>query len=515
MNADAPQPGTSIAIVLPALNEAATIGAQVRALRAHPLLRSLPITRILVVDNGSNDATAEVAREAGAEVVREPRRGYGHACLAGVRAAEGADIVLLMDADGSDDPAGAARVADLALRGKADLVMGSRTRGRCEPGALTVQQRVGNAVGALILRLVYGVRLTDLGPVRAVHRDVLLPLDMREMGYGWSAEMLAKAARAGLCIHEVPVDYHRRAGGRSKVAGTLRGTLLASAHILRTLVRYSRWSPTAPASSRAAEWDQATGTVGERRAPSSRALYIVARAPIPGRTKTRLGRVIGHEVAARLYSAFLRDLGTRFTEAAKREGYDLFWFYVPTGEGEEKFAAHVPPGGTILRQEGPDFASRLRHGFETLAARGYGRIVVIGSDSPHLPEGRVLDAFDALETHDAVIGPARDGGYYLLGQRAHPQTADLFTGIPMSTPAVFARTRERARMLGLRVATLPATFDVDEPSDLDSLRAALSSAPSSEASPAPATQATLKWIDALSAVGAAISEERKAVGGVE
>jgi glycosyltransferase involved in cell wall biosynthesis len=237
----------SIAIILPALNEEATVGAQVHALRTHPALRRLPISRIVVVDNGSVDATASVAREAGAEVVHEPRRGYGFACLAGVHAAMGAQIVLLMDADGSDDPSGAVGVADLVLRHEADLAMGSRTRGRCDPGALTAQQRVGNAIGTLLLRALYHVRLSDLGPTRAIRRDALLALDMREMTYGWSTEMLVKAARAGYHICELPVDYHRRVAGTSKVSRSLTGAARAGWAILATIVRYAGWRSSAAA----------------------------------------------------------------------------------------------------------------------------------------------------------------------------------------------------------------------------------------------------------------------------
>lgn len=473
-----PTPRDTIAIVMPALNEEAAVGQQVRALRAHPALCALPITRILVVDNGSDDATAAVALAAGAEVVREPRRGYGYACLAGVRAATDASIILLMDADGSDDPAGAARVADLVLSGAADLAMGSRTRGNCEPGALTPQQRAGNAVGALILRLVYGLHVTDIGPVRAIRRDALLRLDMREMAYGWSAEMLAKAARAELRVREAPVDYHRRTGGKSKVAGTLRGTLRASHHILRTLLRYRAW------------------TLSPVDSPSHthNALFIVARLPVPGQTKTRLGRRIGHDTATDLYAAFLRDLGDRFTAAARRDGYDLWWYVAaPDAHSMDGFAAYVPPGGTLLRQHGGDLGERLREGFRSLAARGYQRIVVLSSDSPHIPAATIAEAFAALGKHDAVLGPARDGGYYLLGLRGAPaKPADLFTGIPMSTPRVCEQTLARARDLGLHVALTSVTFDVDEPPDLATLRTVLLDAPSREADSAPTTLALLE-----------------------
>lgn len=234
---------TNVTVVLPALNEEAAVGAQVASLWAHEGLRRLGLADVIVVDNGSDDATAEVACAAGARIVREPRRGYGAACLAGVRAVAPGHIVLLMDADGSDDLDGAARVVELVGRGAADLAMGSRTRGQVARGALTPQQRVGNALAAFLLRPLAGVWVSDLGPVRAVRRERLLALEMREMTYGWSAEMLLKAGRAGYRVREVPVDYHRRAGGESKVAGTWRGAFGAGRAILATLWRYARWRP--------------------------------------------------------------------------------------------------------------------------------------------------------------------------------------------------------------------------------------------------------------------------------
>jgi glycosyltransferase involved in cell wall biosynthesis len=235
----------SLTIILPALNEADAIGPQIQALLAHPAWSALPLTEIVVVDNGSSDATASVAQEAGARVVSEPRRGYGAACYAGLRAAR-SDVLLLMDADGSDDLSGAARIAWRVLSGEADLAVGSRIRGRCEAGALTFQQRVGNTVATLLMRLLCGLRLTDLGPARAIRREALLALDPRERTYGWSTEMLVKSARAGYRIVEEPVDYHRRTGGVSKVSGTFRGSLRAGYCILTTVLRYARWRPAAP-----------------------------------------------------------------------------------------------------------------------------------------------------------------------------------------------------------------------------------------------------------------------------
>ncbi len=234
-----------VVVVLPALNERETVGRQVQAILAHPTLRTMGVRRIVVVDNGSIDDTSAVALAAGAEIVREPRRGYGAACLAGAVAAVGADVLLLMDADGSDDLAGAAQVARLVVSGEADLAMGSRLRGHAERGALTPAQRTGNLVATTLMRPIYGLHITDLGPTRAIRRDALLTLDMCEMTYGWSTEMLAKAARAGLRVAEIPVDYHARAAGRSKVSGTLTGSLRAGYRILATACRYARWRPDA------------------------------------------------------------------------------------------------------------------------------------------------------------------------------------------------------------------------------------------------------------------------------
>jgi hypothetical protein len=466
----------STCIVIPALNEAAVIGEVVRGLRACRALQEAGISDIVVVDNGSDDETGEAARAAGARVVQEPRRGYGRACLAGVQAAKDADVIILMDGDGSDVPDDIVRVWQPVQSGAADLAMGSRVRGQCEPGALTPQQRVGNAVGTTLLRWLYGVRVSDIGPLRAIRRETLLRLEMSEMTYGWSAEMLAKAGRLGLRVDEVPVDYRRRAGGTSKVAGTVSGSIKASYRILRTITRYRRWQPD----------------------PPRQALFIMARLPVAGQTKTRLGAAIGAEAATALYRAFLRDLGERFTRAAARACYDLYWFYAaPAGVGEAAFAAQVPAGGMLFRQEGQDFAARLWHGFRTLSARGYERVVVIGSDSPHLPAAWVAQAFESLATHDVVIGPAEDGGYYLLGQRVQDAPIDLFSGIAMSTATVCAETLARARAAGLSVAQTPATFDIDEADDLDRLRRALREAPSALADAAPATQALLSALPSL------------------
>lgn len=216
-------------VIIPALNEAASIGVVVgRIPRA--LIRS-----VVVVDNGSVDGTGDVARAAGAHVVREPRRGYGQACLAGIAAlASDCEVVVFLDADASDNPESLASLLEPIEAGRAELVIGSRTLGEAEPGALTIQQRLGNRIASAWLRRRFGQPATDLGPFRAIRRDALERLKMSDPDYGWTVEMQIAAARLGLKYAEVPVPYHRRIG-RSKVSGTVRGVLGASIKILGLL----------------------------------------------------------------------------------------------------------------------------------------------------------------------------------------------------------------------------------------------------------------------------------------
>ena len=220
-----------IELIIPAYNEEAAIMEVV-----HGVPRGL-VSRVIVVDNGSTDDTGRRAREAGAEVVREERRGYGSACLAGVRALGDAEIVVFLDGDRSDDPNEISMLVDLIIEDRADLVIGSRTS-RMERGALTPQQLVGNRVATALIRLLYGVRLSDIGSFRAIRRDALLSLGMSNLTYGWPVEMVVKASKRRYRIAEVPITYRRRIG-KSKVGGTLAGSVLAGYHMLTTIVRYA------------------------------------------------------------------------------------------------------------------------------------------------------------------------------------------------------------------------------------------------------------------------------------
>jgi len=232
--------GLVVDVVIPALDEERALPLVLRELAE---LRPGTVRRVVVADNGSRDGTADVARAAGALVVHEPRRGYGAACLRALAllASDPPDVVVFLDGDHSDYASELPLLVAPLARGEADLVIGSRVAGRRERGALTVQQRVGNALACGALRLFYRARYTDLGPFRAIRWAALEQLRMDDRDYGWTVEMQVKAARVRLRHAEVPVSYRRRIGV-SKVSGTLRGTMGASRKILWTLARYA-WAP--------------------------------------------------------------------------------------------------------------------------------------------------------------------------------------------------------------------------------------------------------------------------------
>jgi glycosyltransferase involved in cell wall biosynthesis len=234
---------TQIAVIIPALNEAGNIGPLVTDLvevgPSSQIAEAGGVVRVIVVDNGSTDSTADEARVAGAEVVQEPRRGYGYACASGVAAAEEADVLVFIDGDGSSLPTELPVVLAPILANSADLVLGSRSRGYIAPGAMPPHQRFGNWLVARLMSWLYQQKITDLSPYRAIRRSLLQSLHMREMTYGWPTEMMVKAARRSARLVEVPVSWHPRQAGRSKVSGTLRGTALAAWYILGVTLRYA------------------------------------------------------------------------------------------------------------------------------------------------------------------------------------------------------------------------------------------------------------------------------------
>jgi glycosyltransferase involved in cell wall biosynthesis len=220
-----------VSVIIPTHNEAQAIGR---------VLADLPsdlVTEVIVVDSNSTDGTPDLARSLGAEVIQEPRRGYGRACLTGLANAKNPDVVVFLDGDYSDRPAELPILLAPIVEGRADVTLGSRLHDRRSAAALPWHQVLGNRLAVTLIKLLYGLKINDLGPFRAARADVLRALALQETTYGWAVEMILKGALAGFRIVEVPVSYHARIG-KSKISGTLKGTIGAGWFILSLIVRY-------------------------------------------------------------------------------------------------------------------------------------------------------------------------------------------------------------------------------------------------------------------------------------
>ena len=220
-----------VSVVIPTRNEAQAI---------ERVLADLPsdlTTEVIVVDSNSHDGTPEIAARMGARVVQEPRRGYGRACLTGLAAANSPDVVVFLDGDYSDRPSELPLLLAPITEGHADITLGSRLQGRRSVGALPWHQAFGNRLAAGLINVLYGLKISDLGPFRAARADVLRALALEETTYGWAVEMILKGSLAGFRVVEVPVSYHPRIG-KSKISGTLKGTVGAAWFILSLIVRY-------------------------------------------------------------------------------------------------------------------------------------------------------------------------------------------------------------------------------------------------------------------------------------
>ena len=429
--------GARISVVIPALNEERSIGS---------VLDAIPewVDEVVVADNGSTDQTAAIAAARGARVVAEPRRGYGRACLAGIGAVSAPDIVVFLDADFSDHPEEMDRLVDPIRRDAADMIIGSRVRGTREPGALTPQARFGNWLSCALIRVFWDVRFSDLGPFRAIRFSTLRRLHMRDTNFGWTVEMQVKAAVAGVRAAEVPVSYRRRIGV-SKISGTIRGVILAGTKILHTILR-------------AALQPSRTRSAGAREK-----LCVFTRYPEPGKTKTRLIPALGAESAACLQRAMTAHVLAAAAEVANARKTDVEVLF----EGGDE--AHMRQSfGNAFRyqpQGGGDLGERMHRCVRKGLDSGAEAVVIVGSDVPGVDAVILGKAFSDLRDHDLVLGPATDGGYYLIGLRR--DVPDLFQGIPWGTEHVLRRTLGVAAVRGLTVAMLPALADVDRPDDLE------------------------------------------------
>ena len=225
-----------VSVIIPTHNEAEAIGR---------VLADLPsdlVTEVIVIDSNSTDGTPDAALKMGARVISEPRRGYGRACLTGIANADHPDVIVFLDGDYSDRPSELPLLLGPIIEGRADITLGSRLFSGSTPGALPWHQWFGNHLAAGLIRLLYGVRITDLGPFRAARADALHALALEEATYGWAVEMILKGTRAGLRVVEVPVSYYPRIG-KSKISGTIKGTIGAAWFILSRIVRYYFWRP--------------------------------------------------------------------------------------------------------------------------------------------------------------------------------------------------------------------------------------------------------------------------------
>jgi rSAM/selenodomain-associated transferase 2/rSAM/selenodomain-associated transferase 1 len=429
---------TRISVIIPALNEEASIGK---------VLADIPgwVDEVLVVDNGSTDQTAVKAHSIGARVITESRQGYGQACLAGIAALNDCDVVVFLDADYSDYPEEMDSLVDPIISGT-DLVIGSRTQAQNPADCFTLPQRFGTWLACALIRFIWGFRFADLGPFRAIRRSSLKALRMQDTSFGWTIEMQIKALLVGLDVKEVPVRYRKRIGV-SKISGTLRGVIGAGTGILGTVAKFALRSPTLPA--------------------AANRLLVFSRYPEPGKTKTRLISALGENGAA--------DLQRRMTGHALECAADLqaealvqVWF---EGSDEDRMREMFSGGYKYLPQPEGDLGQRMANACEVSLQNKNSRAVIVGTDCPTISASILRKAFFALSRSDLVLGPANDGGYYLIGlRRLVPQ---LFEGIAWGTSDVREQTLRVARDLGVSVELLDELADVDRPEDIAAAETAL------------------------------------------
>jgi glycosyltransferase A (GT-A) superfamily protein (DUF2064 family) len=424
-----------LAAVVPAWNEETAIGGVVRG------LREAGACCVFVVDGGSGDGTREAAAAAGAIVVAEPRRGYGRACLTGAEAAVVRhELVAFADGDGSCDPADVAALEG-ALNG-ADVALGRR--GRVDPGALGGHAWAGNLLVSALLRARTGRAVHDVPPLKVVRADALAGLGLDDAGMGWTVQLVGRAlAHPALRVVEVSAAFRARQGGQSKVSGRLGPSVRAARAMLA-----QAWSAT------------------RRRG----VLVLMAKAPRPGHSKTRLAAGIGPAAAAGFWAACLTDAGARLRQAAESAGVAAAAMAPsPEDAAEVRRLTGLP----VLVQRRPGLGAALLEVSDLPAPF----TIAVSADAPTLPRELLLRAIDAARTSGAVLGPGPDGGYYLVGLRRgfrRPARERAFLEAPLGTADVLRHTRAA---LGDPVL-LPPWPDVDTVAELRRLATELAADPS-------------------------------------
>lgn len=371
--------------------------------------------RAVVVDNGSRDGTAEVAERLGALVVHEAQPGYGAAVQAGVRAAT-AEHVAVVDGDGTFDLADLAPMLEEVRRGRVQMAVGRRRP--VDRGVWPWHSRLGTLLLATVIRRRSGFGIHDLAPMRVSRRDDLVGLGVEDRRFGYPLELMLRAAHAGWTVHEVDVAYGRRAKGtKSKVSGSVRGT----ARVMKDFARVWREIPRALASAEAAP-----------AASTAPALLVVAKAPVPGLAKTRVAAHVGDAAAADLAAAALLDTLDVVRDAASR--LDAPVVVAMTGDLDAAARSADLRAALadvrVVEQRGDDFAERLVAAHHDADA-GHG-VVQIGMDTPHLVADDLVEAAEHVAAGRQVLGPADDGGWWLLGL-PHVDAVDPVVDVPMST----------------------------------------------------------------------------------
>lgn len=428
--------GNRVSVIIPCLNEERAIAKVIMALPAW-------VDEVIVVDNGSTDATTTIAANLGARVVSEPRLGYGAACLKGISSVKNPDIVVFIDGDFSDYPEEADLLVDPIIAGKADLVIGSRIAGTRQVGALTPQALFGNWLACNLIQLLWKVKFTDLGPFRAIRFSALQRLRMRDPDYGWTVEMQIKAAREGLRCLEVPVSYRRRLG-RSKVSGTLKGAVSAGIKILSTIL-----------------FTALKDSLAQKR--PEEIVMLFCRYPEPGNTKTRLVPALGTKGASGFHKLLTEVTVSKildFKLGAPRMAFQVHY----TGGNATLMSEWLGPGLEYVKQSSGDLGQRMNTAFSQAFAKGATRVILVGSDVPNLSSCLLNEALVKLRSHELVLGPSEDGGYYLIGLNRPFES--VFAGIPWGTATVMQQTIRIARDHGLSFATLTRLRDIDRPTDL-------------------------------------------------
>jgi len=407
--------GATVAVIIPALNEESAIGKVISGIPCW-------VDDVIVVDNGSTDDTSEVARRHGARVFREPRRGYGSACLTGIARLHDPDVVLFMDGDFSDHPEEAYLLVDPIAYGYADMVIGSRVSGSREPGSLTPQQVFGNWMACKLMELFWSAPFTDLGPFRAISLPALELLDMQDPDYGWTVEMQVKAVRGGLRVKEVPVSYRRRTG-ESKVSRTLRGVLGAGFKIIGTiLLAAAGFMP-----SRKKEGERVIIFSEGFSDHESEGGSVLTYAHESRQLVLSIAEEVGKRRGA---SVEFRFRGNQSHFIGQRHGTRVS--FVDTASGEPEAEMH----------------RALKDAFRS----GMERVVLI-RDPFHIATGKLLeDALDALGSADLVLAPANEERLNLVGlNRTCPS---LFSQVTGDGTNARDETMEMARHYGLRVTLL-------------------------------------------------------------